>query len=86
MNENEYIDDASITTNDVERLLNRELSTKDILSIGAFIIEQLGYIPKKGETLNVNGAEFVVEEVDSNTVERVRVKKVELQQTGEAEE
>ena len=86
VNENEYIVDASITTNDVERLLNRELSAKDILSIGAFIIEQLGYIPKKGETLNVNGAEFVVEEVASNTVERVRVKKVELQQSAEAEE
>jgi len=86
VNENEYIVDASITTNDVERLLNRELSAKDILSIGAFIIEQLGYIPKKGETLNVNGAEFVVEEVASNTVERVRVKKVEPQQSAEAEE
>ena len=76
LSDSEYVVDASITTNDVERLLNQEFSSKDILSIGAFITEQLGHIPRKGEKLKVNGAEFIVEEVGDNAVEKVRVKKV----------
>lgn len=76
VSENEFIVDASITTNDVERLINQELSSKDILSIGAFVIEQLGHIPTKGESVRVNGAEFVVEQVSDRVVETVRVRKL----------
>jgi CBS domain containing-hemolysin-like protein len=76
ISETEYLLDGSLTTNDVERLLNQELSPKDILSIGGFIVEQLGHIPVVGETLRVAGAEFTAEKVESNTVEMVRVKKI----------
>lgn len=76
VSDTEFIVDASITTNDVERLINQELSTRDILSIGAFVIEQLGHIPVKGETVRVNGAEFTVEQVKDRVVETIRVKKV----------
>ncbi|OGU63149.1 MAG: hypothetical protein A3H45_13060 [Ignavibacteria bacterium RIFCSPLOWO2_02_FULL_55_14] len=76
INENEFLVDGSITTNDVERLLGQEFSMKDIISIGGFIIEQLGHIPKKGETLRANGTEFIVEKVEENVVESVRVKKL----------
>jgi CBS domain containing-hemolysin-like protein len=75
--EREYLVDANVTTNRVEQLLNQELSPKDILSIGAFIIEQLGHIPKKGEVLRVSGAEMIVEEVGDKVIEKVRVKKVD---------
>ncbi len=83
VSESEFVVDASVTTNDVERLLNQELSARDILSIGAFITERLGHIPKRGENLKVNGAEFSVEEVGNNVIERVRVRKVEQRQEAE---
>ena len=73
----EFIVDGNITTNDVERLLETELSPKDILSIGGFITEQLGHFPEVGETLRLEGVEFRVEKVEENAVEKVRVKKVE---------
>jgi CBS domain containing-hemolysin-like protein len=76
VSDNEFVVDGSLTTNDVERLLNQELSPRDILSIGGFVVEQLGHIPAVGETLRVSGAEFTVEKVESNTVETVRVKKL----------
>jgi putative hemolysin len=76
ISESEFILDGSLTTNDVERLLNQELSPKDILSIGGFVVEQLGHIPTVGETLRIGEAEFTVEKVESNTVETVRVKKL----------
>ncbi len=72
----EFIVDGNISTNDVERLLETELSPKDILSIGGFITEQLGHFPETGEMLRLPEAELVVERVEDNAVERVRVRKL----------
>lgn len=76
----EYLLDAALTTNDVERLIERELSPKDILSIGAFVIEQLGHIPQQGERVEVAGAEFTVERVNDRMIDRIRVKRLPLPQ------
>ena len=83
--ENEYVVDASLTTNDVEKLIDQELSIRDIQSIGAFVIEQLGHLPAKGETVSVNGAEFIIEKVDDRVVESIRVRKVPVKEETEEE-
>ena len=76
LNDDEYVLDASVTTNEVERLLNQELSPKDILSIGAFVLEQLGHIPAAEERLQVNGLEFIVEQVTDRVIDRIRIKRL----------
>jgi putative hemolysin len=76
--EHEYVIDAGVTTNDVERLIDQELSIRDIQSIGAFLIEQLGHFPTRGEVVAVPGAEFTIEKVDERVIETVRVKKILL--------
>jgi CBS domain containing-hemolysin-like protein len=82
--ENEYVIDASLTTNDVEKLIDQELSIRDIQSIGAFVIERLGHLPAKGETVSVNGAEFIIEKVDDRVVQSIRVRKLPVkEETGE---
>ncbi|MCX6144596.1 MAG: hemolysin family protein [Ignavibacteriales bacterium] len=76
LSDDEYVLDASVTTNEVERLLNLELSQKDILSIGAFVLEQLGHIPVAAERLQVNGIEFIVEQVTDRVIDRIRIKRL----------
>jgi len=76
LNDDEYVLDASVTTNEVERLLNQELSPKDILSIGAFVLEQLGHIPAPKERLQANGLEFIVEQVTDRVIDRIRIKRL----------
>ncbi len=76
LSDNEYIVDASVTTNEIEHLFNQELSPKDILSIGAFVLEHLGHIPSNGENLRVNGIEFTVEQVTDRVIDRIRLKKL----------
>ena len=85
ISEDEYVVDASISTNDVERLLNQELSPKDILSIGAFVIEKLGRIPRVGESLRVDGTEFTVEKVSNLVVDTIRIKRLPPPITSEEE-
>jgi len=83
LNDGEYVVDASVTTNDVEQLINVELSPKDILSIGAFLLEQLGHIPVTGESIRVDNVEFTVEQASELVIDRIRIKKL-LPASGEA--
>jgi CBS domain containing-hemolysin-like protein len=83
MGENEYVVDAAITTSDVERLLNQELSPKEILSIGAFAIEHLGHIPKKGERFRWNSVEFTIESVHDHVIDSIRIRKIPPQKVRE---
>lgn len=74
--DSEYLMDASVTTNEVEQLFNQDFSPKDIRSIGAFVLEQLGHIPESGERVMVNGVEFTVEQVTDRVIDRIRVKRL----------
>ncbi len=76
VSDDEYLVDASMITNDIERLMNRELSPKDILSIGGFLMEQFGRIPESGEAVEVNGIRFTVEQVTDRAIETVRVRRL----------
>jgi putative hemolysin len=86
ISDDEFVVDGSWTTNDVERLLDQELSIKDILSIGGFVVEHLGHIPNRGESFRVNDTEFVVEKVENNVVETVRIKRLPPLTTGSTDE
>jgi CBS domain containing-hemolysin-like protein len=83
VSETEFLVNANITTTDVERLLNQELSPKDILSIGAFAIEHFGHIPKKGEKFKVSSTEFIVESIRDRVIDSIRIRKVPPQKTKE---
>lgn len=76
VSEHEYVVDGSITTNDIERMMNTELSPMDIRSIGGFITEQLGRIPRVGESVQAGGLELTAEKVVENAVETVRIKRI----------
>ncbi len=83
VSDTEFLVNANITTTDVERLLNQELSPKDILSIGAFAIEHLGHIPKKGEKFRVDSTEFIVESIRDRVIDSMRIRRVPAQKTRE---
>ena len=85
VNEHEFLVDGALTTNDVERLFEIELSPLDIRSIGGFFIEQLGHFPKVGEQLKVDKLEFTAEKIVENAIELVRIKRVPKETEDETE-
>ncbi len=76
VSDNEYIVAGDLTTNDIERLLDIELSPMDIRSIGGYLIDQLGHIPRVGEKLVRSGVEFTAEKVIENVVEDIHIIKL----------
>jgi CBS domain containing-hemolysin-like protein len=76
ISDTEYVANASMTTNDIERLLNQELSPKEILSLGGWAIEKLGHLPNKGEKFRVDSTEFIIEEVNDRVIDTIRIKRL----------
>ena len=71
---NEYIIDGSTKINDVNQELNINLQSEDFDSIGGYLIGVLGCLPKSKEIIKTDGLEFIIESVEKNRIEKVKVK------------
>ncbi len=52
-------------------------------SIGGLVFAELGRLPKRGDTVNVNGYSIRVESVRENRIEAVRIRERRAVQTGD---
>jgi CBS domain containing-hemolysin-like protein len=85
VHDDEFLVDGALTTNDVERMFNIELSPMDIRSIGGFFIEQLGHFPVNGETLQIDRLVLTAEKIVENAIELVRIKRLPRQTVDDTE-
>ena len=75
-----YIFDGKTNLNDLYKSINIkdksvfENKKGDSETIAGFILEQMGYFPKKGSVLKINNVKFVIEEMDRKRIKRIRVK------------
>ena len=75
-----YIFDGKTNLNDLYKAINIkdksvfENKKGDSETIAGFILEQMGYFPKKGSVLKINNVKFVIEEMDRKRIKRIRVK------------
>ena len=71
--EDEYIVDGSTKIDDVNQELNINLKSDDFDSIGGYLIGVIGYFPKAKEIIETDGLKFIIEQVDKNRIERVKI-------------
>lgn len=71
--ENEYIVDGSAKISDVNEMIGTNFESDDFDSIGGYVIGVIGRFPKKGETIETNDIKFIVEEIDKNRIEKLRI-------------
>ena len=71
---NEAVLDARISLADAGDLLGLQLQTEDVDSLGGYIQNQLGAIPKPGETIQVMGVTMTVVSVRGQRIGKVRVR------------
>ncbi len=70
----EYLVLGSARIDDMNEELHLNLDSEDYDSIGGYIIEQADSLPAEGQTVTLeNGIRFLVERIDKNRVEKVRV-------------
>ncbi|HOK17698.1 MAG TPA: hemolysin family protein [Caldisericia bacterium] len=73
ISEKEYIIDAKLTINDVEKILNLQLPKDDYDTFGGFFLDLLGHIPNKDEKVSYNNISLTAIEVKGNRIIKIKV-------------
>jgi len=75
VDENEYVFDARVDLDDLNRLMDVSLPTEDNDTLGGFIYTELGKVPTPGDQVAFGDMEFVVESVTGRRIRKVRVRR-----------
>jgi CBS domain containing-hemolysin-like protein len=73
---NEVMADGTLDLREINYAFNVSLPQLENRSLNGFIIEELGYVPEKGETLERHGVRIDVMEATETQVLRARVRKL----------
>ncbi|MEY8320133.1 hemolysin family protein [Lachnospiraceae bacterium 46-61] len=71
--EDEFVVDGATRLEDVNEMIGLHLESEDFDTIGGYVIGILGSLPDGGEEVEENGIKIVVEEVDKNRIEKLRI-------------
>ena len=71
--EDEYVVDGSTKISDVNEMIGTSFESDDFDSIGGYVVGVIGRFPEKGETIEENNIKFVIEEIDKNRIEKMRI-------------
>jgi CBS domain containing-hemolysin-like protein len=85
ISESEYVFDARIDLDDLNRLMGVALPTEDSDTLGGFIYSELGRVPAVGDQLTFQDMDFTVESVAGRRIKKVRVQRRLPLMLGEAE-
>jgi CBS domain containing-hemolysin-like protein len=88
ISDNEYIFDARVDLDDLNRLMNVALPTEDSDTLGGFIYSELGKVPAVGDRVAFDDMSFTVESVAGRRIKKVRVEREQpiLVEQGEHED
>lgn len=78
--DNIVIADAIISIDKINEILNIEIPENDFETLGGFIFDLLGRVPKKDEKIEYQNFQIIIEQVAKNRIRRVKIIK-ELSQT-----
>jgi CBS domain containing-hemolysin-like protein len=74
--EGEATFDATVSLHDVNEALGTQLESTDVDTIGGLVYEQLGKVPKVGDTVSVDSATVVVTAATGRRIRKVKVVKI----------
>jgi len=78
--DNTVIVDAIIGIEEINEILNIEIPENGFETLGGFIFDLLGRVPRKGEKIKYKNCQIIIEQVVKNRIRRVRIIK-EIPQT-----
>ena len=75
VSENEYVFDARVDLDDLNRLMNVDLPTEDSDTLGGFIYAELGKVPAVGDRVAFDDLGLTVESVAGRRILKVRIER-----------
>ncbi len=87
INDNEFVVEGSLTLNELsDHEPSIDLGSTDVTTVGGYITQQLGVIPKVGEVLEIEGYEARVTSTDGRRVGQVHFTKLPEEEVKEVKE
>ena len=74
INPTEVVLDGRVSVDDVNELLKLNIAADDYDTIGGYVLNQLGAMPKVGATLKLGNGELRVEAVQGTRIKKVRIR------------
>ena len=71
--ENEYVVNGNMRLDELNELLGTNFESDDFESIGGFLIGILGRLPQNDELINYETIRFVIENVEKNRINKIRI-------------
>jgi CBS domain containing-hemolysin-like protein len=70
----EFLVNARAKVSEINQLTGLDLPQENRDTMGRLIFRLLGYIPSKGDTIDLSGATIIIDEVDRNRAKKIRIK------------
>ncbi len=71
--EGEYIVDGSTRIDELNELIGTNIESEHYESIGGFMIQLLGRLPRQGESVDYMSTRFIIENMEKNRIKKIRV-------------
>ena len=71
--EGEYIVDGSTRIEELNEMIGTDIESEHYESIGGFMIQLLGRLPRQGESVECMNTRFIIENVEKNRIKKIRV-------------
>lgn len=71
--ENEYIIEGSTRIDEVNEMIGTHIESDDFDSIGGYVLGLFGRFPEMREMIEADGIKFIIEQVDKNRIESLRI-------------
>ena len=69
----QYLVEGSMKLDDLNDILDLELSSEDYDSVGGLVIDRLEHLPSQGEEVVCGNVRLVVEQVEKNRIDKVHL-------------
>ena len=73
IDEHTYLIDARTSIDEVNEVCSLNLSDEEFETIGGYVFELFGRIPKKGEEIEENDALFIIDDIDGHKINEVKL-------------
>jgi magnesium and cobalt transporter len=74
LSDQEYISDGDVEIDEINRYLGTRIPEEDFTTVNGLLVNRLGKIPECGDSVIVEGYEFVVDKSNRRRAEIVRIR------------
>jgi putative hemolysin len=73
LSDREFLVSANLSMDDLSEKLDLRLEEKDFETVGGYIYDLVGSLPRVGQKVSVDGIDYVVEKVSGQRIDKVRI-------------